>query len=214
VEASGCVFKGNLFLVLEYVEHDLSGLLDKSYKFGPALVKSIMCQLLGALQFMHGEGFVHRDIKSSNLLITNHHVVKLADFGLARDMRSDSTGDKHPAGENGAPEFTNKVITLWYRPPELLLGTKQYGSAVDMWSAGCILAELLLGRPLMPGRSEEKQIAKIFEMVGSPTPELWPNREYENMVHWDKFRPEVPMMGRLEKELCKVRSQPASQPAS
>lgn len=140
--------------------------------------------------------------QGANVLINNDGSLKLADFGLARFV----------SGKEKT--YTNKVITLWYRPPELLLGTKQYGSAVDMWSAGCILAELLLGRPLMPGRSEEKQIAKIFEMVGSPTPELWPNREYENMVHWDKFRPEVPMMGRLEKELCKVRSQPASQPAS
>ena len=160
------VWKGNLFLVLEYVEHDLSGLMDKQYPFTPVAIKCIMKQLLEALHFIHEQGFVHRDIKSSNLLITNHHVVKLADFGLARSLR-DQGGDKHEQGE-----FTNRVITLWYRPPELLLGTKQYGCPVDMWSAGCILAELLRGRPLMPGKTEASQIALIFDVLGSPTPDV------------------------------------------
>ena len=194
-DAARHVWKGNLFLVLEYVEHDLSGLMDKQYPFTPITIKCIMKQLFEALNFIHEQGFVHRDIKSSNLLITNHHVVKLADFGLARSLR-DQGGDKHEQGE-----FTNRVITLWYRPPELLLGTQQYGFPVDMWSAGCILAELLRGKPLMPGKDEASQIALIFDVLGSPTPEVWRDRKYEAMPHWNTFRPAEPKPCLLESTL-------------
>ena len=98
----------------------------------------------------------------SNLLINNQGQLKLADFGLARPF--DDTGR----------QLTNRVITLWYRPPELLLGSQNYGPAVDMWSVGCIFAELLLKRPILPGKNEFEQIDKIFKMFGTPTEETWP----------------------------------------
>ena len=100
-----------------------------------------MKQLLTGLTYCHLNNILHRDIKGSNLLIDNQGVLKLADFGLAR-----------PCALENSKTLTNRVITLWYRPPELLLGTRAYGPAVDMWSAGCIFAELLQGRPIFPVR--------------------------------------------------------------
>jgi cyclin-dependent kinase 12/13 len=103
-----------------------------------------MRQLLTGLHYCHVNQVLHRDIKGSNLLIDNNGNLKLADFGLARSFSSD---------QNGQP-LTNRVITLWYRPPELLMGSTRYTPAVDMWSVGCIFAELLHGKPILPGRNE------------------------------------------------------------
>ena len=167
-------YKGNLFLVLEYVSHDLTGLLDMAFRFSEVQVKSITKQLLEVLDFMHQRDYVHRDLKTSNILITDKFEVKLADFGLARCLKDsrvfvgDSSGQK-----SNNPEFTNKVITLWYRPPELLLGETCYGTAVDLWSAGCILAEIILGRPIFTGKTEIDQLKLIFDIVGTPTKESW-----------------------------------------
>lgn len=106
-------------------------------------VKCYVHQLLSGLQHCHNHGVLHRDIKGSNLLIDNDGILKIADFGLA------STFDP-----NHKRPMTSRVVTLWYRPPELLLGATDYGVGVDLWSAGCILAELLAGKPIMPGRTE------------------------------------------------------------
>ena len=102
-----------------------------------------MQQLLRGLDHCHSCGVLHRDIKGSNLLIDNNGILKIADFGLA------SIFDPH----QNQP-LTSRVVTLWYRPPELLLGATYYGTAVDLWSTGCILAELYAGKPIMPGRTE------------------------------------------------------------
>ncbi|EEC50252.1 predicted protein, partial [Phaeodactylum tricornutum CCAP 1055/1] len=155
-------YKGNLFLVLEYVSHDLTGLMDVAYQFTEVQVKCIFRQLLEACAYMHQHKYVHRDIKSSNILLDSHFRVKLADFGLARNIEPPFS-----------VEFTNKVITLWYRPPEILTGATQYGPAVDVWSAGCILAELLLGKPLLPGKSDLEQLKLIADMLGTPAPDTW-----------------------------------------
>jgi len=165
-------YKGNLFLVLEYVPHDLTGLLDIAYRFNEIEIKCIFKQLLDALNYMHAERYVHRDIKSSNILIDQNFRLKLADFGLARSIEPPLLDKLHDRGNS--QEFTNKVITLWYRPPELLLGATKYGTAVDIWSAGCILAELILGRPLFTGKSEMEQLQLIFDMVGTPSDRSWP----------------------------------------
>ncbi|RWW25681.1 hypothetical protein GW17_00009971 [Ensete ventricosum] len=125
-------------------------------------VKCYMQQLLEGLAHCHSRGILHRDIKGSNLLIDNNGILKIADFGLATIFNPDQT-----------QPLTSRVVTLWYRPPELLLGATEYGVAVDLWSSGCILAELLAGKPIMPGRTEVEQLHKIFKLLGSPSDEYW-----------------------------------------
>ncbi|RWV89265.1 hypothetical protein BHE74_00037748 [Ensete ventricosum] len=134
----------NLYLVFEYMEHDLAGLAARpGPKFTEPQVKCYMQQLLEGLAHCHSRGILHRDIKGSNLLIDNNGILKIADFGLATLF--------NPYQKQS---LTSRVVTLWYRPPELLLGATEYGVAVDLWSSGCILAELLAGKPIMPGRTE------------------------------------------------------------
>lgn len=134
----------SLYLVFEYMEHDLAGLAAvQKVKFSESQVKCYMKQLLSGLEHCHNNGVLHRDVKGSNLLIDNEGILKIADFGLA------SFYDP----EHQQP-MTSRVVTLWYRPPELLLGATNYGVGVDLWSAGCILAELLARKPIFPGRTE------------------------------------------------------------
>jgi cyclin-dependent kinase 12/13 len=163
----------SLYLVFEYMEHDLAGLATSpDIKFtepqvpkiprrcciassgltsaahshtayAEMQVKCYMHQLLSGLEHCHDRGVLHRDIKGSNLLLDNNGMLKIADFGLASFF-----------DPNLKQPMTSRVVTLWYRPPELLLGATDYGVGVDLWSAGCILAELLAGRPIMPGRTE------------------------------------------------------------
>ncbi|CAN0462991.1 unnamed protein product [Scytosiphon promiscuus] len=115
-------------------------------------MKALLKQLLEVLAYVHDNKYVHRDIKCSNLLIDTHLRLKLADFGLARRL-SDLPGD-----------LTNRVITLWYRPPELLLGATRYGPSVDCWGVGCIFAELIIGKPLFPAKVELEQLEAIFKV--------------------------------------------------
>jgi cyclin-dependent kinase 12/13 len=170
-------YKGNLFLVLEYVTHDLTGLMDVAYQFTPVQIKCIFQQLLKALQFMHENKYVHRDIKSSNILLDSHFRLKLADFGLARSLEppllDQMEEDGGSAKVSGGQDLTNKVITLWYRPPEVLLGSQHYGCAVDVWSAGCILVELLSGKPLAAGKTELDQLNLVADLTGTPDDETW-----------------------------------------
>ncbi|XP_066165981.1 probable serine/threonine-protein kinase At1g54610 isoform X1 [Oryza sativa Japonica Group] len=153
----------SLYLVFEYMEHDLAGLAaTPGIKFTEPQVKCYMQQLLSGLDHCHSHGVLHRDIKGANLLLDNNGTLKIADFGLATFFNP-----------NQKQHLTSRVVTLWYRPPELLLGATNYGAAVDLWSAGCILAELLSGRPIMPGRTEVEQLHKIFKLCGSPSEEFW-----------------------------------------
>ncbi|KAJ0054010.1 hypothetical protein Pint_02256 [Pistacia integerrima] len=134
----------SLYLVFEYMEHDLMGLASlPGMKFTEPQVKCYMKQLLSGLEHCHSHGVLHRDIKGSNLLIDNNGVLKIADFGLATFF---NPKDSSP--------MTSRVVTLWYRPPELLLGASHYGVAVDLWSAGCILGELFTRKPILPGKTE------------------------------------------------------------
>ncbi|KAG2426695.1 hypothetical protein HYH02_014735 [Chlamydomonas schloesseri] len=157
-------FKGSIYMVFDYADFDLTGLMESTkYQFTEPQVKCILKQLLRGLAYCHSNGVLHRDLKASNILIDAKGVVKLADFGLARPYTA----------ENEAG-FTNRVITLWYRPPELLLGANKYGGEVDMWSVGCIFAELLTGKPLFPGKDDLDQMDKIFQIMGPPTEAAWP----------------------------------------
>ncbi|KAL5997655.1 hypothetical protein ACLOJK_008585 [Asimina triloba] len=169
----------SLYLVFEYMEHDLAGLAScPGVKFSEPQVKCYMQQLLRGLDHCHSRNILHRDIKGSNLLIDNSGVLKIADFGLASFFDPDR---RHP--------LTSRVVTLWYRPPELLLGATDYGVAVDLWSAGCILAELYAGKPIMPGRTEVEQLHKIFKLCGSPSEEYW---RKSKLPHATIFKPQHP----------------------
>ncbi|KAK6148029.1 hypothetical protein DH2020_018941 [Rehmannia glutinosa] len=169
----------SLYLVFEYMEHDLAGLAAvQSVKFTEPQVKCYMKQLLSGLEHCHNNGVLHRDIKCSNLLIDNEGILKIADFGLASFFDPER---KKP--------MTSRVVTLWYRPPELLLGATCYGVGVDLWSAGCILAELFAGKPIMRGRTEVEQLHKIFKLCGSPTEEYWKKSRLPNAT---LYKPQQP----------------------
>ncbi|CAN6551431.1 unnamed protein product [Malus baccata var. baccata] len=167
----------SLYLVFEYMEHDLAGLAaSPAIKFTEPQVKCYMNQLLSGLEHCHNRYVLHRDIKGSNLLIDNGGVLKIADFGLASFF-----------DPNYKQPMTSRVVTLWYRPPELLLGATDYGVGVDLWSAGCILAELLAGKPIMPGRTEVEQLHKIFKLCGSPSDDYW---KKSKLPHATIFKPQ------------------------
>ncbi|KAM3357919.1 putative serine/threonine-protein kinase [Capsicum galapagoense] len=167
----------SLYLVFDYMDHDLAGLAaSPGIKFTEAQVKCYMHQLLAGLEHCHNRHVLHRDIKGSNLLIDSEGVLKIADFGLASIY---DPNKKQP--------MTSRVVTLWYRPPELLLGATDYGVGVDLWSAGCILAELLAGKPIMPGRTEVEQLHKIFKLCGSPSEEYW---KKSRLPHATIFKPQ------------------------
>jgi serine/threonine protein kinase len=132
--------------------------------------KHILWQILQGLWHCHLLGFIHRDVKPNNILIDAAGVAKLADFGLARTLR----GIQHGQTPNTS-STPDHICTLWYRPPEVLLGTGNYSTSVDMWSFGCTMAELLNGAPLLPGNCVVAQLFKIFQRFGTPSRSLWPN---------------------------------------
>ncbi|RKP11421.1 kinase-like domain-containing protein [Piptocephalis cylindrospora] len=151
-----------IYLVFEYMDHDLTGLNgNPAYRLDLTHVKCLIQQLLRGLGHMHDVGILHRDLKGSNLLIDRDGLLKIADFGLAR--LDEATG-----GPGLRRDYTNRVITLWYRPPELLLGSTDYGAEVDIWSAGCILLELLTGKAPFQASDEIGQLQSIWSTLGTP----------------------------------------------
>ncbi|KAJ4884016.1 Protein kinase superfamily protein [Raphanus sativus] len=153
----------SIFMVMEYMEHDLKALMETmKQRFSQSEVKCLMLQLLEGVKYLHDNWVLHRDLKTSNLLLNNRGELKICDFGLARQY--------------GSPlkPYTHLVVTLWYRAPELLLGAKQYSTAIDMWSLGCIMAELLAKAPLFNGKTEFDQLDKIFRVLGTPNESIWP----------------------------------------
>lgn len=167
IDPENAMNRPDFYMVFEYMDHDLRGLIDSNLiSLEPSQIAHIFKQLLAGLQYCHSRDILHRDIKGSNLLVNNKGEVKLADFGLAR--RYDSEEER---------AYTNQVITLWYRPPELLLGVEVYGPEVDIWSLGCILGELFFKKPILKGDSEMQQLDLTFKLCGTPTTTTWP------MVH-------------------------------
>ncbi|EDW74516.1 uncharacterized protein Dwil_GK21358 [Drosophila willistoni] len=153
----------SIFLVMDFCEQDLASVLDNMPQpFTESEVKCITLQVLRALKYMHARYIIHRDLKVSNLLMTDKGCIKVADFGLARLYC------------NPPKPMTPQMVTLWYRAPELLLGSRTYTAAVDMWAFGCILGELLIGKPLLPGNSEIAQLDLIIELLGAPSKSIWP----------------------------------------
>lgn len=150
-----------LYFVFEFMKENLYQMMKDRDKLLPeSVIRNIMYQVLQGLSFMHKHGFFHRDLKPENLLCNGTELVKLADFGLARETRS-------------RPPYTDYVSTRWYRAPEVLLRSTNYSSPIDMWAVGCIMAELYTLRPLFPGSSEIDEIFKICSVLGTPKKEDW-----------------------------------------
>jgi serine/threonine protein kinase len=149
--------------------------VQSNCRFSVPQVKSIIFQLLMVLDYLHShpQRFVHRDLKCANLLLTDDNVLKLGDFGLARSL----------IVHDPAAKLSNLVITLWYRAPEVLLGSTEYTGAVDMWSVGCILLELLTGRPAFPAKAEAEQVKNIIRVIGTPAEGSY----LRNLPFWSRF---------------------------
>ncbi|KAK9060182.1 hypothetical protein SSX86_020886 [Deinandra increscens subsp. villosa] len=153
----------SIFMAMEYMEHDLKALMETMKQpFSQSEVKCLMLQLFEGTKYLHDNWVLHRDLKTSNLLLNNRGELKICDFGLSRQY--------------GSPlkPYTHLVVTLWYRAPELLMGSKLYSTAIDMWSLGCIMAELLSKQPLFNGKTEVDQLDKIFKTLGTPNETIWP----------------------------------------
>lgn len=165
-----------LTLVFEYLDQDLKKLLDMCEGgLDAPTTKSFLFQLLRGIAYCHQHRVLHRDLKPQNLLINREGALKLADFGLARAF--------------GIPvrSYTHEVVTLWYRAPDVLMGSKKYSTPVDIWSVGCIFAEMVNGRSLFPGNTDSDQLQKIFKILGTPTPASWPA-----ITELDGWKPDFP----------------------
>jgi len=151
-----------LTLVFEYLDQDLKKYMDFCRQLPPDTIRTFMKHLLEGIAFCHDHRVLHRDLKPQNLLINKRGDLKLADFGLARAF--------------GIPvrTFSHEVVTLWYRAPDVLMGSTKYSTPIDMWSAGCIFAEMATGRPLFPGPNAKEQIETVFKVMGTPDPAVWP----------------------------------------
>ncbi|KAM0680860.1 Cyclin-dependent kinase catalytic subunit [Glugoides intestinalis] len=165
-----------MYLVFEYVDTDLKQIIDmksrKNEKLDPKIIKKIAFQLCTAVCFCHTKNIFHRDLKPQNILVDLNFNVKLGDFGLGR------------AASIPLRHYTAQIVTLWYRPPELLLGYEYYDSSVDVWSLACIIAEMDMMMPLFMGDSEVDQLYKIYNILGTPTNEHW--SEVESLPNYNK----------------------------
>lgn len=169
-----------LTLVFEFCDEDLKKHLDQATEGMSSLqIKIYLFQLLAGVAFCHDRRVLHRDLKPQNLLVNKNDNpegdLKLADFGLARAF--------------GIPvrSYTHEVVTLWYRAPDVLMGSRKYSTPVDLWSVGCIFGEMSAGRPLFPGTSDQDQLKRIFQLLGSPDEQTWPD-----MVHLPEYKTDFP----------------------
>ncbi|CAK7895080.1 CTD kinase subunit alpha [[Candida] anglica] len=199
------VESNQIYMIFDYMDHDLTGLLTHvDVQLEECHKKFIFKQLMEGLNYLHRKRVIHRDIKGSNILLNNIGVVKIADFGLARTMKSVLNGE--------SPDYTNRVITIWYRPPELLLGSTDYGREVDIWGVGCLLIELYSRSAIFQGFDEVGQLQKIFNIMGTPTIKDWPRMD--DLPWFEMLKPKInkasiferdyrPLMSELSFDLAK-----------
>jgi serine/threonine protein kinase len=167
----------HVYPILEWVMHDLAGIIyDRQIALNHAQLKGWMYQILSAVEYIHKNNILHRDIKPSNILVNQDGTIKLADFGLSRRVNPDEVN----------PRYTNKVVTIWYRAPELLLGDVQYTSAIDIWAVGCILGELLNQKPLFPSENPIEVLSMIFQLCGTPE-SRW--KDACKLPYWKVLKP-------------------------
>jgi len=181
-----------LTLVFEYMDLDLKKSLDMSQgEMEPYTMKKLMYQLLEGIAYCHDHRVLHRDLKPQNLLMNKKGDLKLGDFGLARAF--------------GVPvrSYSNEVVTLWYRAPDVLMGSRQYSTSIDLWSLGCIMAEMATGRPLFCGSSIRDQLMKIFKILGTPDTSVWPK-----VTELPDWRPDFPVYPRIELDTLFPRLDP------
>lgn len=153
----------SLYLIFELLDQDLRKFLDSQVAhLSETIIKRLLVQILRAIHYCHANRIIHRDLKPQNLLLDSNSNIKIADFGLSR------------AFQMPIRPYTNSVQTLWYRAPEILLGLKVYTTAIDIWSIGCIFAEMVTGVPLFPGSKYPDQLYAIFRILGTPNEENWP----------------------------------------
>lgn len=184
-------------LALDYHPHDLSGIInDREVKLSQAQIKSYMHQLLSAVAHLHKNEVMHRDIKTSNILLSRDGEVKLTDFGLSCYLKT----------LNDDEEYQTLVVTRWYRSPELLLGLSRYNYAIDMWSVGCILAEFMQGKALFPGSDSKSQLDLIFSLCGTPDKNNW--TEASSLKLWPEMKPSQSMPNRLHQHFSRFANNP------
>ncbi|XP_039876001.1 mitogen-activated protein kinase 15 [Simochromis diagramma] len=184
----------DIYLIFEYMDTDLHAVIKKGTLLKDIHKRYVMYQLLKATKYLHSGNVIHRDQKPSNVLLDSDCVVKLCDFGLARSLNQIQE-------DSGNPTLTEYVATRWYRAPEILLGSTRYTKGVDMWSLGCILGEMLLGKALFPGTSTINQIEKIMSAIPHPSPEdiLAIKSEYgSSVIQRMLLKPQVPLEDLLQ----------------
>ena len=210
------VEKNECFMVFEYLSHDLTGLINHpTFVLKEAHKKDLAKQMFEGLNYLHRRGVLHRDLKAANILVSNTGLLKFADFGLARFFSKSHQLD-----------YTNRVITIWYRPPELLLGETKYGPSVDLWSAACVYIEMFTKKAIFPGEGGEiSQLNKLYNCLGTPSLADWPDMvqtpwfdlmrptERRNRVFEDQYRhilspAALDLIGRI------FRYDPAKRPTS
>lgn len=192
------VERNQITMIFDYLNHDLTGLLTLlELQLTEGHKKMIFKQLMDGLNYLHERRVIHRDIKGSNILLDSEGVLKIADFGLARNMKTLKDGT--------SPDYTNRVITIWYRPPELLMGATNYGREVDIWGVGCLLIELYTRTAIFQGVEEISQLFKIYDIMGTPTEESWPY--IENLPWFEMLKPKINRRSRFEQDYKKLMTE-------